>query len=104
VLAGAECDLDDSLVRISAEILSSYYGSELRRLISPAASATIRLSARQRECLAWVRQGKSSGMIAELLGLSPDTVEEHISAACAKLGVRTRVQAAVEACLLGLID
>ena len=104
VLAGAECDLDDPLIRISAEILSSYYGSELRRLISPAASATIRLSARQRECLAWVRQGKSSGMIAEILGLSPDTVEEHISAACTKLGVRTRVQAAVEACLLGLID
>ncbi|HEX8442306.1 MAG TPA: autoinducer binding domain-containing protein [Allosphingosinicella sp.] len=104
VLAGADCDLEDGLIRTSAEILSAYYGSELRRLISPAASARIALSARQRECLAWVRQGKSSGVIADILGLSSDTVEEHIAAACAKLGVRTRVQAAVEACMLGLID
>jgi DNA-binding NarL/FixJ family response regulator len=43
-------------------------------------------------------------MIAEILGLSADTVEEHVAAACAKLGVRTRLQAAVEACMLGLID
>lgn len=104
VLAGGDCDLDDGLIRTSAEILSSYYGSELRRLMSPAASGAIALSPRQRECLAWVRQGKSSGVIAEILGLSSDTVEEHIAAACAKLGVRTRVQAAVEACMLGLID
>jgi DNA-binding CsgD family transcriptional regulator len=104
VLAGADCDLGDGLVRTSAEILSAYYGSELRRLISPAAGAGIELSPRQRECLAWVRQGKSTGMIAEILGLSADTVEEHVAAACAKLGVRTRLQAAVEACMLGLID
>lgn len=104
VLAGGDCDLDDDLVRTSAEIMSTYYGSELRRLISPADAAQIVLSPRQRECLAWVRQGKSSGVIAEILGVSPDTVEEHIAAACRKLGVRTRVQAAVDACLLGLID
>jgi DNA-binding CsgD family transcriptional regulator len=51
-----------------------------------------------------VRQGKSSGVIADILGLSSETVEEHIAAACRKLKVRTRVQAAVEASLLGLID
>ena len=47
--------------------------------------------------------GKSSTDIAELLGISAQTVEEHIAAACRKLGVRTRVQAAVEASLLGII-
>jgi DNA-binding CsgD family transcriptional regulator len=104
VLAGTHCDLDDKLIRTSAEVLSAYYGSELRRLVpSPALRAAV-LTPRQRECLAWVRQGKSSGVIAEILGLSSGTVEEHIAAACKKLKVRTRVQAAVEASLLGLID
>jgi LuxR family quorum-sensing system transcriptional regulator CciR len=104
VLAGRDCDLGDQLIRNSAEILSAYYGSELRRLTPLGGKRAVALSPRQRECLAWVRQGKSSGVIAEILGLSSETVEEHIAAARKKLGVRTRVQAAVEACLLGLID
>ena len=62
------------------------------------------LSPRQRECLAWVRHGKSSSMISEILGLSVQTVDEHVAEACRKLGVRTRVQAAVEAALAGIID
>ena len=104
VLAGTHCDLDDGLIRTSAEVLSAYYGAELRRLSPPTPARAVVLSPRQRECLAWVRQGKSSGVIAEILGLSTDTVEEHIAAACRKLGVRTRVQGAVEASLQGLID
>jgi DNA-binding CsgD family transcriptional regulator len=104
VLAGADCDLNDGLIRTSAEVLSAYFGSELRRLNPPPRSTATALSPRQRECLAWVRQGKSSGVIADILGLSSDTVEEHIAAACRKLGVRTRVQAAVEASMLGLIN
>lgn len=104
VLAGTHCDLDDKLIRTSAEVLSAYYGSELRRLVPSSAPRSAALTPRQRECLAWVRQGKSSGVIADILGLSSETVEEHIAAACRKLKVRTRVQAAVEASLLGLID
>lgn len=61
------------------------------------------LSVRQRECLLWVRHGKSSRDIAKILGLSIVTVDGHIAAACRKLGVRTRVQAVAEACLSGLI-
>jgi DNA-binding CsgD family transcriptional regulator len=104
VLAGTDCDLDDGLIRTTAEVLSAYYGSELRRLVPSAPTPAPKLSPRQRECLAWVRQGKSSGVIGDILSLSSETVEEHIAAACRKLGVRTRVQAAVEASMLGLID
>jgi LuxR family quorum-sensing system transcriptional regulator CciR len=103
VLAGSRPDLDDRLKRTCASILSTYYASETMRLT--AASTTVpRLSGRQRECLAWVRQGKSSSVIAEILGLSIQTVDEHLAEACRKFGVRTRVQAAVEASLAGLID
>jgi DNA-binding CsgD family transcriptional regulator len=104
VLAGLRPDLDDLFIRTSAGVLSAYYAAESQRLASKLPEASARLSPRQRECLAWVRQGKSSSMIAEILGLSVQTVDEHLAGACRKLGVRTRVQAAVEASLAGLID
>jgi DNA-binding CsgD family transcriptional regulator len=104
VLAGPAPDLEDSFVRTSAGILSGFYAAEARRLAPTSPGATPLLSHRQRECLAWVRQGKSSATISTILGLSVQTVDEHLAAACRKLGVRTRVQAAVEASLAGLID
>jgi DNA-binding CsgD family transcriptional regulator len=103
VLAGKQPLLTDPMLLIAAETLSAYYASELRRLISPSGQ-TVRLSGRQRECLAWVRQGKSSSAIGEILNISPLTVDEHIAEACTRLGVRTRVQAAIEAVLLGVIE
>lgn len=104
VLAGPRPDLTDRLIRTSAGVLSAYFAAEIRRLTLLGPGPRPTLSPRQRECLAWVRQGKSSSMIAEILGLSLETVNEHLGEACRKLGVRTRVQAAVEATLAGLID
>jgi LuxR family quorum-sensing system transcriptional regulator CciR len=103
-LAGRRRDLADPMVRTWAEILSSYYGCEARRFLARPAKPAVRLSPRQRECLTWVRHGKSSSMISGILGLSVQTVDDHIGEACRKLGVRTRTQAAVEATLSGLID
>lgn len=104
VLAGPERPLDDAFVRTAAEILSGYYAAEGRRLANEATATAQFLTPRQRECLAWVRQGKSSSAIGEILGLSAQTVNEHLEDACRRLGVRTRVQAAVEASLAGMID
>ncbi|MBI1198624.1 MAG: helix-turn-helix transcriptional regulator [Phenylobacterium sp.] len=63
----------------------------------------VTLSPRQTECLFWVQQGKSSRDIGVILGVSHRIVERHVARACAKLGVRTRVQAVVRARTLGLI-
>jgi len=104
VLGGPDPDLGDPLIRITAEIVSNYYSAESRRLADAGSAGTTALTRRQRECLAWVRQGKSSSAIGEILGLSVQTVNEHLEDACRRLGVRTRVQAAVEASLAGLID
>jgi DNA-binding CsgD family transcriptional regulator len=62
------------------------------------------LTRRQIECLGWVQKGKSSPIIAEIMGIAPATVDEHVSEACRRLGVRTRVQAVMEAYKRGLID
>lgn len=102
-LCGMTADLKDPFVRTAAEVLAGYYGAEGDRLTKRPAARTA-LSRRQRECLAWVRHGKSSADIGSILGLSVPTVDGHIAEACRKLGVRTRIQAAVEACLAGLID
>ena len=51
------------------------------------------LSNREAECLEWIAFGKSNREIAELLGLSTDTVKEHIHALFNKLQVNGRAQA-----------
>jgi len=61
------------------------------------------LTRRQVECLYSVREGKSSTDIATILDLSPRTVDEHIAAACERLGVRTRTQAVAEVMRQGLL-
>ncbi|MEN3950568.1 helix-turn-helix transcriptional regulator [Iodidimonas sp. SYSU 1G8] len=53
------------------------------------------LTRRQIECLEWVALGKSSSDIGSILGISPMTVDEHVKLACDRLGVRTRIQAAI---------
>ena len=104
VLAGDGPDLADPLVRTAAEVVSAYYGQAGQRLLASTGRSASVLTGRQRECLAWVREGKSSPEIADRLGISAQTVDEHIAEACRRLGVRTRVQAVVEACLRSLIE
>ena len=70
------------------------------------ADASIRrLSVREAECLFWAGRGKSSTDIGVILGLSGRTVDSYLAKACAKLGVRTRIEAvamAVERGMLGV--
>lgn len=55
------------------------------------------LTAREREVLAEIADGKSNREIARLLRVSEKTVKAHVSAVLAKLGVQDRTQAAVYA-------
>ncbi|WP_312404782.1 helix-turn-helix transcriptional regulator [Brevundimonas sp.] len=62
------------------------------------------LSARERQCLIWAARGKSSPDIGVILSLSPRTVDSYIEKVCAKLCVRTRIEAVAAAVRLGVID
>lgn len=62
------------------------------------------LSAREHECLVWASKGKSSSDIGAILGLSPRTVDSYLEKACAKLRVRTRVEAVAAAVRDGIIE
>jgi DNA-binding CsgD family transcriptional regulator len=62
------------------------------------------LSARETECLLWVSRGKSSVDIGQIVGLSPRTVDSYLEKTCAKLRVRTRIEAVAVAVRAGIID
>ncbi len=52
------------------------------------------LTTRESEVLLWLGRGKSNRDIAEILGLSPRTVNKHLELIYAKLGVENRAAAA----------
>ncbi|PJE96045.1 DNA-binding response regulator [Streptomyces carminius] len=60
------------------------------------------LTRREREVLACVGEGLSNAGIAERLGMAEATAKTHVSRVLAKLGLRSRVQAAVLAQELGI--
>jgi DNA-binding NarL/FixJ family response regulator len=73
-------------------------GSLVRAQARSAAVAGIdALTAREREVLAQVAEGRSNREIARLLHMSEKTVKTHVSAVLAKLGVADRTQAAIYA-------
>ena len=61
------------------------------------------LSARETEILRLVAQGRDNTEIARELYLSPSTVKNHVSSILEKLGVDSRVQAAVRAARAGIV-
>ncbi|MET3913012.1 DNA-binding CsgD family transcriptional regulator [Bradyrhizobium sp. S3.3.6] len=63
----------------------------------------VELSAREKQCLQWVEEGKSSWEIGVILRISRNTVDFHIKNAMRKLEVTTRIQAAIKARRLGLL-
>lgn len=62
---------------------------------NPGGSASIlaQLTDRQLVCLRLASEGLSSRQIAQHLGVSARTVDDHFLTACQVLGVRTRIQA-----------
>ena len=53
------------------------------------------LSSREMEVLSYITQGKSNKEIAAILGISHQTVKNHVTSILRKLGVEDRTQAAI---------
>ena len=62
------------------------------------------LSHREKQVLIWAARGKSNGVIAEILDISPHTVDTLIRRTYQKLGVSDRTTAAIRALGKGLIQ
>jgi DNA-binding NarL/FixJ family response regulator len=76
---------DEVLFRIM-ETRSSTEESRLRERLG--------LTVREAEVLLWIGHGKGTRDIAEILGMSPRTVQKHLEQIYAKLGVENRAAAA----------
>lgn len=58
---------------------------------------SLNITQREAEVLNWIAQGKSNKDIAEILTLSPRTINKHLEQIYAKLGVENRTSAAATA-------
>jgi DNA-binding CsgD family transcriptional regulator len=78
---------------LAPEIARAYHRAQARS--EPVMEADQRLTAREREVLRWLREGKRNSEIGVILQLSERTVEKHVEHILAKLGVETRLAAAL---------
>ncbi len=79
--------------------------AELQRLESAVRTApTSPLTAREREVLGLVARGLNGVQVAEHLGVSTNTVAQHLLAARRKYGVRSSSAAVQAACAAGHLD
>jgi DNA-binding NarL/FixJ family response regulator len=77
----------------------------LARLVARAPALPVTpLSSREQEVLELLTSGLQNKQVATRLGISPRTVERHCDSIYAKLGVRTRTEAVVQAISSGLVS
>lgn len=97
-------NLRDGKAPISGDLTGKLL-RQLARQSRPAAQSvdTGELSPRECEVLALVVQGLTNREIGDELGISRNTVKNHLRSVYAKLGVRNRAQAAAYAVSQGLV-
>ncbi|MDJ0917587.1 MAG: LuxR family transcriptional regulator [Woeseiaceae bacterium] len=88
-----------ALFRWAAQLGHLYYCD----LLLSVPDRDVQLSPREREVLQWTAYGKSNAVIAEILGMSPHTVDTYMRRIFEKLHVADRVTASLRALSLGLI-
>jgi DNA-binding CsgD family transcriptional regulator len=94
--------LDDAVAILFylAHMIASDVKQELTREMT---SHQVRLTRRETQCLHWVAAGKNSREICAILGLSVQTVRDHMKRVRSKLNSTTLAQALMRASTLGLI-
>ena len=85
VLAEVAVGLGETLLLLAQATMSSGDSARLQQAA---------LTQRESEVLSWLAKGKTNRDIAEILGMSPRTVNKHLEHIFSKLGVETRSAAA----------
>ena len=85
-----------------AQLKSCYALSQAPQLLCDAA-AEDPLSERERECLFWVSEGKTTDEVAVIIGVSSNTVNSYITHAMQKLSASNRPMAIATAVRSGII-
>src|SRR5258708_11245469 len=93
-MAGPKTELT-TRTKPALHLIALYAFDRMHRLSGPLPNRGHRLTAREREVLAWTAQGKSAWEIGEILGIGKRTVDEHAQSSFRKLGAANRTQAVV---------
>ncbi|MEM9170269.1 MAG: LuxR family transcriptional regulator [Pseudomonadota bacterium] len=102
---GCGCDArpydDDHVMRL--QLAAQLGHQQYCHILFAEAPDNIRLSKREREVLEWVAKGKSNSVIAEIVGISMNTVDTYLRRIYEKLDVSDRVTASLRGLAVGLI-
>jgi LuxR family transcriptional regulator, quorum-sensing system regulator CciR len=85
------------------QLVGAFAFEAARRMRRAPALAHVRLTDRQRECVMWAARGKSDWEISKILGISHETVIQHLKQARERYGVGKRTLLAVHALFDGTI-
>jgi DNA-binding NarL/FixJ family response regulator len=102
VLAG-ERVVSPALVPMVIDLVSGGGVNASRLPRSPRPQSEVTLTAKEREVLAWLADGRSNQEIAAALYVTPATVKTHLAHIYAKLEVNGRHQALARAVALGYL-
>lgn len=78
---------------IEFQVVSQFAHQRFCELAAHQSVRVATLSRREREVLHWVARGKSNGVIADIIGISSNTVDTHLRRIYLKLQVSDRVSA-----------
>jgi LuxR family quorum-sensing system transcriptional regulator CciR len=89
-----------------AQLVGAFAFEAARRLWRMRASTApmLQLTDRQRDCVLWAARGKSDWEIAQILGISHETVIQHLKHARERYGVTKRTMLAVSTLFDGTIS
>jgi len=87
--------------KIKAEVVSAYLTSRKEK---PAVKGYDLLSEREQQVFRLVAEGNSTNQIAEILSVSPKTVEKHRTNLMKKMGLKDRLELVKHAIRLGIVD
>ena len=87
--------------KIKAEVVNAYLDS---RKHAPAVKGYDLLSEREQQVFRLVAEGNSTNQIADVLCVSPKTVEKHRTNIMKKLGLKDRLELVKMAIRIGIID
>lgn len=89
-----------------AQLFTCYLHEAVQRIVlsqGPLPLQKVTLTPREKECLLWVAEGKTSWEIGNIVRISQDTVKFHLKNASRKMGVTNGRHAVSRAVSLGLI-
>lgn len=91
----------DRIIQVApyAQLVAKYIHETVQRIVAKedAGLAPIALTVREKECLMWAAEGKTSWETSQILNISERTVVFHLGNAARKLNVANRPQAVARA-------